>query len=78
MRIGRPLPAETRQKMSEAHRRRGTRPPGLNPSWTAKDDIILGMMPDNEVAQGPGRTVQAVGAGGACSASRRFWARGGS
>jgi len=54
--IGRPLSAEHRRKVGEAHRRLGTRPPKAGPAWTAKEDALLGTMPDEEVARRTGRT----------------------
>jgi hypothetical protein len=58
---GRQLPEQTRRKMSQAHKRRGTRPPWLNDPWPAEHDALLGTLPDAEVAERTGRTLQAVG-----------------
>ena len=57
---GRRPSEETRRKMSEAHRRRGTRPPWLNPAWTAEEDSLLRTLTPKEVAERTGRTVTAV------------------
>jgi hypothetical protein len=51
---------ETRRRMSEAHRRRGTWPPAAGEPWTAAEDALLGTMPDKEVARRTGRTPGAV------------------
>jgi hypothetical protein len=58
---GRKLPEATRRKMSQAHKRRGTRPPWLNDPWPPEHDALLGTLPDAEVAERTGRTLQAVG-----------------
>ena len=50
--LGKPLSAETRQKMSESHRKRGTRPPWLNPEWAKWEDKLLrDGLPTDEVAK---------------------------
>jgi hypothetical protein len=51
---------ETRRRMSEAHKRRGTRPPAAGRPWTPEEDALLGTMPDSEVAQRTSRTPGAV------------------
>jgi hypothetical protein len=58
--LGRPLSTETRGKMSEAHRRRGTRPPKAGRAWEPWEDALLGGVDDAEVARQTGRTVKAV------------------
>jgi hypothetical protein len=58
--LGRPLTDETRQKMSETHRRRGTRPPAAGGPWTAEKDDLVRTLPAKEVAQRTGRTLIAV------------------
>jgi hypothetical protein len=52
--------ARTRQKLSEAHRRLGTRPPKAGRPWTPKEDALLGTMPDEQVARLTRRTLNAV------------------
>jgi hypothetical protein len=46
--------------MSQAHKRRGTRPPKAEPAWTQEEEALLGRMPDKEVARRTGWTVIAV------------------
>jgi hypothetical protein len=50
----------TRAKMSEAHRRRGTRPQWLNAGWSAAEDELCRSLPPHEVAKRTGRTLPAV------------------
>ena len=57
---GRHPSAEARRKMSEAHKRRGTRPPSAGPAWAPHEEALLGRMPDEEVARRTGRTLVAV------------------
>src|SRR5947209_601829 len=59
-RRGKPHTEEARRKMSEAQRRRGTRPPKAGPAWKPAEDALLGRMPDEVVAIRVGRTVGAV------------------
>jgi len=40
-RRGKPHSAEARRKMSEAHQRRGTRPPKAGPAWKPAEDALL-------------------------------------
>lgn len=40
--LGRSLSAETRRRMSETHRRRGTRPPAAGRPWTREEESLLG------------------------------------
>ena len=59
--LGRKASAATRQKMSEAHRRRGTQPPAMKgPPWTPEEDALLGTMRDRDVADRIGRSEGAV------------------
>jgi hypothetical protein len=46
--------------MSEAHRRRGTRPPKAGPPWSAAEDALLPGLPAVEAARRTGRTPGAV------------------
>src|SRR5262245_32916714 len=57
---GKPPTSETRRKMSEPHRRRGTRPPKAGRPWTTVENSLLGTMPDEEVARLTRRTLCAV------------------
>jgi hypothetical protein len=52
--------AETRRKMSEAHRQRGTRPPAAGRPWTAAEERLLRELPPAQVAEMTGRTLPAV------------------
>jgi len=52
--------AETRRKMSEAHKRRGTRPPKAGRPWTPEDDELARALPPAEAARRTGRTLEAV------------------
>ena len=56
----RPLGQEHRRKMSEAHRRRGTRPPAARLPWTVEEDELLRILPARDVAERTGRTLTAV------------------
>jgi hypothetical protein len=59
--LGRSLSAETRRKMSEAHRRRGTRPPRAGRPWTVAEDALLTAgLSAVEVAARTRRTLGAV------------------
>jgi hypothetical protein len=57
---GRKLSEATRRKMSEAHRRRGTRPPAAGRPWTAEEDRLLPRLPPPDVAERTGRSLSAV------------------
>ena len=57
---GRQLNEETRAKMSQAHRKRGTIPPAAGESWTAQEDALVRSLPVAEAAEETGRTVSAV------------------
>jgi Ni/Co efflux regulator RcnB len=58
--LGQKLSDEQRRKMSEAHKRRGTRPPAAGVPWTAKEDQLLRKLPARDVAKRTGRTLTAV------------------
>jgi hypothetical protein len=51
---------ETRAKIREAQRRRGTRPPKAGRPWTDAEDELLRTLPPAEVARRTGRTLTAV------------------
>jgi hypothetical protein len=57
---GRPLGATHRARQSAAHKKRGTRPPWLNPPWIAEEDSLITTLTPAEVAKKTGRTLQAV------------------
>jgi hypothetical protein len=57
--LGRRHSEESRRKMSEAHRRRGTLVPGTIP-WTRKEDALVRTLPAEEVAKKPGRSLSGV------------------
>jgi hypothetical protein len=59
-RTGKPHSVEARRKMSEAHKRRGTRPPNGTRLWTAEEDAIVAKLPAAEAAKRTGRTLIAV------------------
>jgi transposase-like protein len=52
--------AASRAKMSATHKARGTRPPWLNPAWSAREDRIVRSKPPAEAARLTGRTLSAV------------------
>jgi hypothetical protein len=56
---GKPLSAETRRKMSAAHKARGTLVPGTR-LWTAEEDELVRTLPRGEAARRTGRTLKAV------------------
>lgn len=58
--IGRTASEETRRKMSEAHKRRGTRPPAAGVPWTEAEDEILRSHTAKEAAEKLDRTYSAV------------------
>jgi hypothetical protein len=58
--LGKRHSAESRQKMSVAHKRRGTRPPAAGRAWTPEEDAMIGNLPANEVARLTARSVVAV------------------
>jgi hypothetical protein len=51
---------ETRRRMSEAHRRQGTRPPKAGRPWTPEEDQSVRTPPPGEAAERTGRTRNAV------------------
>jgi hypothetical protein len=59
-RLGTSHSAQTRRKIGEAHRRRGTRPPAAGRPWTAEEDALLNLLTPAEVAERTGRTLTAV------------------
>jgi hypothetical protein len=58
--LGKPLSAETRRKMSEAHKRRKSWPPAAGRPWTAKEDELVRKLRPAEAAKQTGRTLSAV------------------
>ena len=54
------LTESTRAKMSEAHLKRGTRPPAAGPAWSAEDDELIRTLPPKAAAERTGRTLVAV------------------
>ncbi len=50
-RLGKPHSAETRRKMSEAHRKRGTYPPAAGKRCTEKEDTIMTQYPTDQAAR---------------------------
>lgn len=59
-RTGKPHSEEAKKKMSEAHLRRGTLPPKAGRPWSAKEDALLGQVPDELLARKTRRKVSAV------------------
>jgi hypothetical protein len=57
---GRKLSAATRQRMSEAHKARGTRPPKAGRPWEPWEDELARKLPVKEAAGRTGRTLSAV------------------
>lgn len=57
---GRRTPDSSRAKISDAHRRLGTRPPWLNPPWSALDDELVRTLPAKAAAERTGRTLSAI------------------
>jgi hypothetical protein len=58
-RIGKHHSAQTREKLSLMHRRRGTLVPGTK-LWTAEEDDLVRTLPPKEAAETTGRTLTAV------------------
>lgn len=58
--LGRPLSAETRRKMSEAHKRRRSWPPAAGRPWTPEEDELVRTLRIADAAKQTGRTVSAV------------------
>jgi hypothetical protein len=58
-RLGSHLTEETRSRMSEAHKRRGTLVPGTI-LWTPEEDELVKTLPVEEAAKRTGRSLSAV------------------
>lgn len=58
--LGRHPSEETLHKMSEAHKRRGIRPPAAGVSWTPEEDRLIYALPVREVSRRTGRSMSAV------------------
>jgi hypothetical protein len=52
--------AETRRKISLAHKKRGSRPPAAGRAWTAEEEEWLRTLPTDEVIERTGRTRRAI------------------
>lgn len=59
-RLGVKLSPALRQKLSQVHKARRTRPPWLNPAWTAAEDELVRTVPAAEVVKQTGRSLTAV------------------
>jgi hypothetical protein len=59
-RTGKLHDAETRWRMSEAHRKRGTRPPKAGHPWTAAADELVRTRPVGDIVRATGRSQRAV------------------
>ncbi|MBA4189529.1 MAG: hypothetical protein C0467_16195 [Planctomycetaceae bacterium] len=59
-RAGKPQSDDTRNKIRDAHLRRGTLPQKAGRPWTEQEQAMLGQMSDTEVAQKTKRKVSAV------------------
>jgi hypothetical protein len=57
---GRVVTLETREKMSAAHKRRGSRGPLVYPHWTVAEEALLDTLKPKDVAARTGRTIDAV------------------
>jgi hypothetical protein len=57
---GKKLTAETRQKLSEVHRARGTRPKNGTKAWTPEEDRLVATLPTREVVELTGRSPKAI------------------
>jgi hypothetical protein len=57
---GRKASQETRRKLSDAHKARGTLPPAAGKSWQPWEDELLNTLSDKEVVQRTGRTTVVV------------------
>ena len=55
-----PIGKAQRQKMSDAHKRRGTYPQAAGRPFTREEDTLLGTAMDREIAERIGRDVQTV------------------
>lgn len=58
--LGRSLSDEHRRKMSESHRKIGTRPPWLNKAWEPWEDQLVRTLPTEDVMKKTGRSRVAV------------------
>jgi hypothetical protein len=58
--LGQPLTNSTRKKLSETHKRRGTRPPWIGEPWSAEEDELARTLPAAEVVKRTGRSIPAV------------------
>ena len=58
--LGKPLSAETRRKMSDAHKRRGTYPPAAGKPWAPWEDRLVRTLSPAKSAARTGRTLFAV------------------
>ena len=58
--LGKPLSTETREKMSQSHRKRGTRPPWLNKVWEPWEDEAARTLSIKDAMERTGRTRNAV------------------
>jgi hypothetical protein len=57
---GRKLSEETRRRMSEAHKKRGTRPPQAGWPWTAEEDELVRTLPPWKAVPATVRSLSAV------------------
>jgi hypothetical protein len=58
--LGKQHSAETRRKMSEAHKRRNSWPPAAGRPWTAEEDELVRTLRITDVVKRTGRTESAV------------------
>ena len=58
--VGKHPSKSTRQKMSAAHKRRGTRPPKAGRAWEPWEDKLIRTEPAPAVAKSTGRTLTAI------------------
>ena len=58
--LGNRVSESTRAKMSDTHRKRGTRPPWLNVEWSPQDDELVRTLSAKAAAERTGRTLVAV------------------
>jgi hypothetical protein len=58
--LGKSITKEVRQKMSESHKRRGTRPPAAGIPWSEYETSLLTEFSPANVARRTGRTMRAV------------------
>ena len=57
---GRPLPADQRRKIGEAHKRLGTRPPKAGGAGMPEEDALLMKFTAKVIAGKTGRTLKAI------------------